>query len=69
MPKEVTINKWGNSLGVRIPQFIVDNLDLKKGDIAVMYYSEHKITIEVGKSSEETFDEYLATISPLPPLD
>ena len=26
------VSRWGNSLGVRLPRVLVDNLDLKPGD-------------------------------------
>ncbi len=30
--QQVQINKWGNSLGFRIPRGIADSLDIKVGD-------------------------------------
>lgn len=49
MSKIVTINKWGNSLGVRIPRYIVDNLELQPGDTAEMQYQGNRIFIELHK--------------------
>ena len=28
----MVVSRWGNSLGVRLPRALVDNLDLKPGD-------------------------------------
>jgi antitoxin MazE len=32
MEANVQVSKWGNSLGVRLPKALVDQLDLKEGD-------------------------------------
>ena len=67
MSKFVTINKWGNSLGIRIPGYIVANLDLEPGDQAELRYHGNRIMIEVElktksvqrKTPAEEFDEEL----------
>jgi antitoxin component of MazEF toxin-antitoxin module len=67
MSKTIQIGKWGNSLGVRIPQFIVDNLDLEAGDVAEITYRDDTILIELHKkpgpikrkTPEEELDELI----------
>lgn len=65
MAREIAINKWGNNLAVRIPQFVVDNLNLHKGDAALISYSDRIITIElIGdpstyKSPQQLLDEQI----------
>lgn len=49
MSKIVTINKWGNSLGLRIPGYIVDNLELQAGDSAELQHQGNRIFIELHK--------------------
>ena len=50
MPKFVRISKWGASIGVRIPRYIVDNLDLKAGDLAELSYQGNRIIIDLHKA-------------------
>jgi len=40
-----TVSKWGNSLGVRIPQDAAERLDLKAGEKVHMEVGEDSITI------------------------
>lgn len=50
MSKVMKISKWGTSLGVRIPQFVVDNLELQAGDLAKIMYEGNRIYIELQKA-------------------
>lgn len=50
MSKFVTISKWGPSLGIRIPQYIVDNLELMPGDHVEINYEGRRIMIELHKA-------------------
>ncbi len=67
MSKITTIGKWGPSLGIRVPQYIVDNLDLQAGDQAELSYQGNRIMIELHKTERpaklktpaEEFDEQL----------
>lgn len=67
MSKIIRIGKWGNVLGLRIPQFIVDNLGLEAGDYAEINYQTQRIFIELLpktkpeklKTPAEEFDEEL----------
>lgn len=49
MPKIVKISSWGNCLAVRIPQYIVDNLELQAGDSVELQYQGSRIFIELHK--------------------
>lgn len=64
MSRSVTISKWGCSLAVRIPQFVVRNLDLKDGDIATLYYEDDTITIRVSDKKEKEFNTMIESLHP-----
>lgn len=59
---EARIQKWGNSLGIRIPSNILKSLNIKANDILNIEEKEEKIIISVSKrkkiSLEETFKNY-----------
>jgi len=67
MSKFITISKWGNCLGVRIPAYIVDNLHLQAGDQAELSYQGNRIVLEVEikerlpqlKTPAEEFEEQI----------
>jgi len=42
---QTQIQKWGNSLGVRIPRYIVDKLHIKKGVVVNMEIMNEHIVI------------------------
>ncbi|MGN0362574.1 MAG: hypothetical protein ACI4ET_07010 [Bilifractor sp.] len=42
---EITISKWGNSLGFRIPSVIAKELSLKPGDVAKYVVHNNNMTI------------------------
>jgi antitoxin MazE len=51
---ETTIQKWGNSLGIRLPKNIVKRQSLHEGARVVL--DEQKIGIVIRKPAEETVD-------------
>ena len=60
-----TIQKWGNSQGVRLPKSILDELSLQENDpIEIVAANDSIIIMRVGrkrrakKSLEERFDNY-----------
>ncbi len=42
---EAVIKKWGNSLGIRIPNMIVKNLSLKEGSSVEIDEEDNKVII------------------------
>ena len=42
---QAQIQKWGNSLGVRIPRSLANKLHIKSGTTVNLEASEHQITI------------------------
>lgn len=51
--------KWGNSVGIRLPQDVLKHLDMKKGTEVKIYESRGRIIIE--KSKTYTLDNLLQT--------
>lgn len=43
--KEITVSKWGNSLGFRIPNSVVKQFKLKEGDILTLKESENSFNV------------------------
>ena len=59
---EIRIQKWGNSLGIRIPSNILKELDLKMNDHIKLEKVDEKIVITKSNnrkiSLKERFDNY-----------
>ena len=70
---ETNIQKWGNSLGVRLPKQIALNQSLREGSRVIVTETATGIAIEVVKHKKyNTLDEMLAAVTPLnkhTPLD
>jgi len=63
-----TIQKWGNSLAVRIPKEMIRRLALKKGSGVVMHEGEGVITIRKQESKirsvrKNDWKQYLIPVS------
>ncbi len=56
---ETNIQKWGNSLGVRLPKSITDKQSLKEGSRVLVTETKTGIAIEVVKKKRTTLDELL----------
>jgi antitoxin MazE len=52
------ISQWGNSLGIRLPKFLGEKLNLKKGMKVSLYEEDGKIIIE--KTQQYSLDELLS---------
>jgi antitoxin MazE len=63
------ISKWGNSLAVRLPKALVDQLGLKEGDeLNVVAASKETIEIETKEARRRRALERLASLNwTLPP--
>ncbi len=60
---ETNIQKWGNSLGVRLPKNIADNQALKAGSRVRVTETKAGITIEVLKKQRLTLSDMLKHIT------
>jgi len=63
------ISKWGNSLAVRLPKTLVDQLGLKEGDeLNVVAASKETIEVETKQAQRRRAIEQLASLNwTLPP--
>jgi antitoxin MazE len=59
----IVINKWGNSLGVRIPQPVANQLGFTVGTVVTMEVVDNKIVISPVRKKYQ-LDELLAGITP-----
>lgn len=59
---EAKLQKWGNSVGVRIPSSILKSLNIKANDVVNIEQVEEKIMISIAKnkkiSLKDRFMEY-----------
>ena len=58
---EAVVKKWGNSLGIRIPNHIVRELSLKDGSFVDIYDKEKEIIIK--PIQKNTLSELLSKIN------
>ncbi len=59
MAQSLVVNKWGNSLAIRLPGYVTHSLDIKAGDKIRLHFKENIILLEVNKTNEKQFDEWL----------
>ena len=59
---EARLQKWGNSLGIRIPNSIIKTLNLKPNDLLEINQVEDKVVISISKNNkislQERFNNY-----------
>lgn len=61
---ETTIQKWGNSLAVRVPRSIAQKLALKVGSTIAMREEKKTIIIQVAPKTRKSLKELIAMIHP-----
>lgn len=57
------ISIWGNSLGIRLPQTIIQQMGLKQGDLVAISTEGNKIILSPAKP-KYTLDQLLQDITP-----
>jgi len=60
----VTLNKWGDSLGIRIPKHIVEQANLSAGKELVISLNKNGQLILEAKEPELTLDDLVNGITP-----
>jgi antitoxin MazE len=67
MEVAMQVGKWGNSLAVRLPQSVVEALELKEGDeIEIVVAGTRRFEIARDRSREEALAQLKALKRPLP---
>ena len=60
----VTVQKWGNSLGIRIPSYIAEMIEVRQGtEVELIVGENHTLTI-VPKKRKPTLEQLLAQCKP-----
>ena len=54
----ITISKWGNSIGIRIPQVISETLGFKAGDKVSYELKNGGMFIKKEKTTAQMFEEF-----------
>ena len=57
---EATIQKWGNSQGVRLPKFILEAVNWKEGERINIKTEKDRIVIEKIEPQKKTIEELFA---------
>jgi len=57
------IQKWGNSLGVRLPKVVTDAQSLKAGSMVKVSSDAQKIVIEIIKTHSPRIQDLVANIT------
>ena len=60
------IGKWGNSLGIRLPKYIVDTLNLEVDTSLSIAVDDGKIVMEVVSEQDLTIEDLLAQVNEPP---
>lgn len=58
---KVTVNKWGNSIGIRLPKAVTESLDIKDTDTLEIKVQDHAIILTKPENEitiEEMFKDY-----------
>ena len=58
------VQKWGNSLAVRLPREVAEKFRLSEGTNVLIQPEGKKIVIRPAKEKEETLEELVAKITP-----
>lgn len=60
----VIAQKWGNSLGVRIPKLYTTNANITEGTEIELEFDNGNIIIKPIQKNQRTLDDYLSKITP-----
>jgi antitoxin MazE len=55
-----TIQKWGNSQGIRLPKIILDDLNITEGEEVELFVQNSTIIIKPSKKKRKTIQELFA---------
>lgn len=60
---EIQVKKWGNSLGIRIPQAIANQINIQDGSKINLVLKNNKIELIPAISEEYSLNDLIALIS------
>ena len=54
----ITVSKWGNSLGIRIPAVVANALSVKSGDVINFEIKDDSVLLKKEKTTKQMFEEF-----------
>ena len=60
----VTVQKWGNSLGIRIPSYIAEMIEVRQGTEVELIVGENQTLTIIPKKQKPTLEQLLAQCKP-----
>lgn len=54
----VTVSKWGNSSGIRIPTVVLNSLNIKNGDELSFEIDDGRVIFTKEKTTKQLFEEF-----------
>ncbi len=58
----IKVRKIGNSIGIIIPQFVAQEMKIRKGSYLKMTYYENNLNLSTGPTDREKWDQYISEI-------
>lgn len=58
----IKVRKIGNSIGIIIPQFVAQEMKIRKGSYLKMTYFENNINLTTGPTDREKYDAYISWV-------
>lgn len=58
----VKVRKWGNSIGIVIPQFAAQQMKIQVGSRLQLMYRENTMELTTGPTDKERLDQYIRKI-------
>lgn len=59
---EATVKKWGNSLAIRLPKYLADQINISEGTAVELFANHEKISIKPLKKKSYKLDELLSKV-------
>ena len=55
---KLAVSKWGNSLGIKLPESVIAALSIKDGDVIEYKLIDNKLVLYKEKTTKEIFEEF-----------
>ena len=55
---KLAVSKWGNSLGIKLPESVIAALSIKDGDVIEYKLIDTKLVLYKEKTTKEIFEEF-----------
>lgn len=58
----IKVRKWGNSIGIVIPQFVAQQMNIQAGSMLRISYKENTLELTSGLTDKERLDQFIREI-------